>query len=250
MADKPGDTAAMPEPGENGLIRTLNGMGTMTPAPDKFSSEFITFAPKAPGRSLDIGAAYGVAAIPALQAGASLIANDIDGRHLDILFSRVPEQYRPRLELAPGEFPDKLDFPANSLGAILICRVMHFFDGPRIERAAAKAMTWLAPGGKVFVVGESPHIGTAKAFFPTYEARRKAGDPWPGVVENVSAHDPKRAASLPGLFHLLDDHVLRRVFAAAGFSIERLELFARPDYPADIRLDGRESVGLIAVKER
>ena len=61
-----------------------------------------------------------------------------------------------------------MDFPANSLGAVLICRVMHFFDGPRIT---------------------------------------------------------------------------------AGFGIERLKLFARPDYPADIRLDGRESVGLIAVKK-
>jgi len=250
MTGKQEDLALMPEPGKDGLIRTLNGMGTMTPAPDKFSREFIQFAPKAPGRSLDIGAAYGVAAIPALEAGASLIANDIDERHLRILFDRVPRQHHPRLELTPGEFPDKLDFPANSLGAILICRVLQFFDGPRIERAAAKAMTWLAPGGKVFVVGESPYIGTAKAFFPTYEARRKAGDPWPGIVENVTAHDPKRAGSLPSLFHLLDDGVLSRVFATAGFKIEQVEYFARPDYPADIRLDGRESVGLIAVKGR
>lgn len=239
----------MPEPEESGLVRTLNSMGTMTPAPDIFSRAFIDFVPKAPGRSLDIGAAYGVATLPALRSGSLIIANDIDERHLKILFNRVPAEHRSRLELAPGEFPDKLDFPTGSLGAVLICRVMHFFDGPRIERAAAKVMKWLAPGGKVFVVGESPFIGTAKAFFPTYESRLKAGGPWPGVVENVAAHDPKRAGSLPGLFHLLDERVLGRVFTAAGFAIERLELFPRPDYPADIRLDGRESVGLIAVKK-
>ena len=243
------DSLAMPEPEESGLVRTLNSMGTMTPAPDIFSRAFIDFAPKAPGRCLDIGAAYGVATLPALRGGASIIANDIDERHLKILLNRVPPEQRSRLELAPGEFPDRIDFPAGSLGAVLICRGMHFFDGPRIERAAAKAMEWLAPGGKVFVVGESPFIGTAKAFFPTYESRQKAGNPWPGVVENVAAHDPKRAGSLPGLFHLLDERVLGRVFTAAGFEIERLELFPRPDYPADIRLDGRESVGLIAVKK-
>lgn len=243
------DFLVMPEPGDNGLIRTLNSMGTMTPSPDIFSRAFIDFAPKAPGRSLDIGAAYGVATLPALRNGASVIANDIDERHLRILCDRVPIGDRARLELAAGEFPDKLDFPAGSLGAVLICRVMHFFDGPRIERAAAKVMNWLAPGGKVFVVGETPFIGTARAFFPIYESRQKAGDQWPGVVENVAAHDPKRAGSLPNLFHLLDERVLGRVFTSAGFEIERLELFSRPDYPADIRLDGRESVGLIAVKK-
>lgn len=249
MMEASKDPLVMPEPGDNGLIRTLNSMGTMTPSPDIFSRAFIEFATKAPGRGLDIGAAYGVATLPALCGGASIIANDMDERHLRILYDRVPIEHRARLELAAGEFPDKLDFPAGSLGAVLICRVMHFFDGPRIERAAAKVMNWLAPGGKVFVVGETPFIGTAKAFFSTYESRQKAGNPWPGVVENVAAHDPKRAGSLPGLFHLLDERVLGRVFTAAGFTIERLELFPRPDYSADIRLDGRESVGLIAVRK-
>ncbi len=248
MKDTSEDSLLMPEAEESGLIKTLNSMGTMTPSPDAFSRAFIEFAPKAPGRSLDIGAAYGVATLPALRSGASVIANDIDERHLKILFNRVPVEHRARLELAVGEFPDGVNFPAGSLGAVLICRVMHFLDGPQIERAAAKVMNWLTPGGKVFVVGETPFIGTAKAFFPTYEARLKAGHPWPGVVENAAAHDPKRADSLPKLFHLLDERTLGRVFNAAGFGIERLELFARPEYPADIRLDGRESVGLIAVK--
>ena len=239
----------MPKPEDNGLVRTLNSMGTMTAAPDIFSRAYIEFAPKAPGRSLEIGAAYGVATLPALRSGASVIANDIDERHLRILYDRVPAEHRARLELAAGEFPYKPDFPAGTLGAVLICRVLHFFDGPRIERAAAKVLNWLAPGGKVFVVAETPYIGTARAFFPTYESRQKAGAPWPGVVQNVAAHDPGRAGSLPSLFHLLDERVLGRVFTAAGFEIERAELFARPDYPADIRLDGRESVGLIAVKK-
>ncbi|MBI4351612.1 MAG: class I SAM-dependent methyltransferase [Elusimicrobia bacterium] len=240
---------AMPAPDENGLFRTLNSMGTMTPSPDIFSSAFIEFASKAPGRCLDIGAAYGVSTIPALAGGAHVVANDIDGRHLRILASRVPTEDRARLELAPGNFPDEMDFQPGSFGAVLICRVMHFFDGPRIDRAAAKVREWLAPGGKVFVVAETPFIGTARAFFPTYEARLKAGNKWPGVVENVSAHDPKRAGSLPSLFHLLDDRVLSRVFTSAGFTIERLAYFARPDYPADIRLDGKESIGMIAIKK-
>jgi hypothetical protein len=198
---------------------------------------------------LDIGAAYGIASLAALRNGATVVANDIDARHLEILRDSAPEALKSRLTLMPGNFPDWIDFPPGSLGAVLLCRVMHFFDGPTIERAAAKVMQWLAPGGKVFAVGETPFIGTAKIFFPTYLARVKAGDPWPGIVENVAAHDPRRAGNLPSRMHLLDEPTLRRVFSNAGFAIEKLATFARPEFPPDIQLDGRESIGLIARKQ-
>ncbi len=238
----------MPKPEPNGFVRTLNNMGYMTSGLDPYSQAFVDFAPGAPGPCLDVGAAYGVASLNALSNGAKVIANDIDERHLEILRSRALERLRERLTLMPGSFPDGITFAPGTLGAVLVCRVMHFFDGPTIERAAVKIMSWLAPGGKVFVVGETPFIGTAKAFFPTYEARVKAGDPWPGIVENVAAHDPGRAGNLPSRMHLLDEATLKRVFSGAGFTIEKLGTFARPEFPPDIQLDGRESVGLIARK--
>lgn len=242
------DRPAMPKPEPNGFVKTLNNMGYMTSSLDVYSQAFVDFAPGAPGLALDVGAAYGVASLAALGNGARVVANDIDERHLEILKERAPSHLRARLSLIPGGFPDGIDFPSGSLGAVLICRVMHFFDGPAIERAAANVMRWLAPGGKVFAVGETPFIGTAKAFFPTYQARLKEGDPWPGIVENVGAHDPKRAGNLPSRMHLLDETTLRRVFTKAGFEIERLGTFARPEFPPDIQLDGRESVGLIGRK--
>jgi|CXWL01.1.fsa_nt_gi hypothetical protein len=238
----------MPEPEPNGFVKTLNNMGYMTSGLDLYSLAFVEFAPGAPGPCLDVGAAYGVASLSALSNGAHVIANDIDERHLEILRGRALERLRQRLTLMPGSFPDGISFAPGTLGAVLVCRVMHFFDGPTIERAADKIMSWLAPGGKVFVVGETPFIGTAKAFFPTYEARVKAGDPWPGIVENVGAHDPKRAGNLPSRMHLLDEPTLRRVFSGAGFMIEKAGTFPRPEFPPDIQLDGRESVGLIARK--
>jgi SAM-dependent methyltransferase len=245
-SDKP---LAMPAPEPNGFVRTLNSMGYMTATLDPFSQAFVDFAPNAPARALDIGAAYGVATVPALRAGAHVVANDVDERHLAILRNRMADPLKERLTLAPGDFPEKLDFAPGSIGAVLICRVMHFFDGPTIERAAAKVLTWLAPGGKVFVVSETPFIGTARGFFPTYQERLKAGDPWPGFIKDMVAHfDPARAKQLPPSMHLLDEPTLRRVFTKAGFVIERLELFARPEFPKDIQLDGRESVGLIARK--
>jgi len=180
-----------------------------------------------------------------LALGAYALAGSADDRDLR---GRALERLRERLTLMPGSFPNGITFAPESLGAVLVCRVMHFFDGPTIELAAAKIMSWLAPGGKVFVVGETPFIGTARAFFPTYEARVKAGEPWPGIVENVAAHDPGRAGNLPSRMHLLDEATLKRVFSGAGFTIEKLGTFARPEFPPDIQLDGRESVGLIARK--
>ncbi len=161
-----------------------------------------------------------------------------------------PRSTRERLTLLSGDFPDKIDFADGSIGAVLVCRVMHFFDGPTIERSAARIMRWLAPGGKAFIVGETPFIGTAREFLPIYKARVRAGEPWPGIVENVGAHDPKRASLLPRLMHLLEETTLRRVFLKADFTIEKLGTFPRPEFPPDIRLDGRESVGLIAQKRR
>lgn len=237
----------MPPAEPNGFVPTLNGMGYMTSGLDPYSQAFVDFAPSAPGPVLDVGAAYGVASLAALAAGARVLANDLDPRHLEILRERAKDEAKA-LTLLPGAFPDGLDIPEGSLGAVLVCRVLHFFEGEAIERSADAVARWLAPGGKAFVVSETPFIGTARAFFPTYETRRRAGDPWPGIVRDVGAHDPKRAGSLPKLMHLLDETVLRRTFTRAGLVVEKAGTFARPEFPKDIQLDGRESVGLVARK--
>jgi hypothetical protein len=49
--------------------------------------------------------------------------------------------------------------------------------------------------------------------------------------------------------HLLDEDVLRRVFEESGFRVLEARKFARPNFPPALRLDGRESVGIIGVKD-
>jgi hypothetical protein len=85
-------------------------------------------------------------------------------------------------------------------------------------------------------------------FLPTYEERKAKGEPWPGFVENMLQYCPDRGKDIPASINWLDDKTLCRVFEAAGFSIDRVEVFARPEFPEDLRLDGRESVGMIATK--
>ena len=238
---------AMPQPEVNGFVKTLNNMGYMTSGLDLYSQAFVDFSVRAPGPSLDVGAAYGVATLQAIERGSNIIANDIDPRHLEILKSRVSEKHSKQLEIMPGEFP-YLDVSDGTLGAILVCRVLHFFDGPKIELAARQMFKWLNKDGKVFIVAETPYLRNFSAFIPIYENRKRQGSAWPGFIEDVMAVAPERGAFLPPQMHLLDPDVLSRVFQSAGFEIEKSATFPRPEFPEDIQFDGRESVGLIAVK--
>lgn len=240
----------MPQAEPGGFVKTLNNMGYMTSGLDPYSQAFVDFASKGPGPALDIGAAYGVAALAALEAGAAVYANDIEPRHLRILEQRASAMDRPRLTILPGVFPDGLTFCPGSFGSILVARVLHFFDGPMIERSAEKLFEWLSAGGKVFVVAETPYLRNFKAFIPVYERRRRSGEPWPGMVDDVMAFSPGRGKSLPPRIHFLDPEILARVFLRAGFRIEKAATMPRPDFPPDLQFDGRESVGVIAEKPR
>ena len=238
----------MPAAETNGFVKTLNNMGYMTSTLDEFSRKFIDYSPHAPGPALDIGAAYGIASLAALEKGATVIANDIEKAHLDILMEKAPDQLKGKLSLEPGSFPDHLTMRNESLGAVLVCRVMHFFDGETIEKSAKLLFQWIKKGGKAFVVAETPYLKNFQNFIPIYEKRKQDGVKWPGFIEDVMAIAPERGAFLPPKMHLLDPDVLSRSFANAGFVIEEARMIPRKDFPEDLQLDGRESVGIVARK--
>lgn len=235
---------ALPAAREGVLIPTLNAMGYMNTELDRYLEAFAVFAPEAPGRALDIGAAYGIATLAALENGASVIANDLDPRHLDLLLERVPAGQRTRLELRPGRFPEELEFEEGSLGAVLIARVLHFFEGQKIEHSLKKIRRWLAPGGKLFVTVESPYLATWAPFISIFEKNKAAGETWPGWVKvgDVITWAPQ----LPDYMNFMDPEILSRALTDAGFAVEDAAFISRPNFPSHLRLDGRESVGAIA----
>ena len=237
----------MPAP-QAGMIPTLNKMGYMTVHLNPYSQRFVDFAPSAPGPVLEVGAAYGNVALAAVELGAKVIANDIEHRHLEILLNRIPNHLRHRVQTMQGSFPN-LEIEPSSIGAILVSRLFHFFDGPTIERSAKEMLRWLAPAGKVFVVSETAYLKPFKEFIPIYEERKANGDLWPGWMEDLQSYTPQtRKADVPQSMNLLDCEILTRVFQEAGFLIEATGMFSYEDYPDDLRLDGREGVGLIAIK--
>ena len=117
--------AGMPEPYLPTIIPTLNGRGFMFDTLDPYSRSFVEFAAKQRDPALDIGCAYGVATLPALEAGARIVACDMEPGHLEVLTSRVPEERRHCLTTQVGTLPE-VDFNAENFSAVLSSRLFHF----------------------------------------------------------------------------------------------------------------------------
>ena len=81
----------LPESLYEGLVPTMNKTGFMTAELDEYSKKFAVFAGERgvlDEESLDIGCAYGVATLAALEKGARIFACDIELKHLEILDQR------------------------------------------------------------------------------------------------------------------------------------------------------------------
>ncbi len=229
---------------------TMNNMGISTTVPNELTEAFLLWVEQAKGHHLDIGAAYGIATLPALAKGAHITAVDLSQAHLDILLESCPENLKKKLITKTGRLPYTLQFAPNSFEGIHISQVLHFLRGVEIEESLALAFEWLKPGGKIFTLSCSPYTGALKAHtLPYYEERKKQNIPWPGELENVMDYSNHPITkNMPPFFHLLEDTILRQAFEKQGFIIERCELGTIELLPADYQNDGREDVYLIARK--
>ncbi|MEE4185514.1 MAG: methyltransferase domain-containing protein [Gammaproteobacteria bacterium] len=228
-----------------GLIPTLNKTGWMTEELDEYSRAFAEYAGSCGGEALDIGCAYGVATLAALEQGAQVCACDMEPRHLDILQRRTPEHLRGRLRCCTGVMPD-VEFPPHSFSAILASRVLHFLEGEDIEAAVRSMHAWLRPGGRVYLVADTPYTGPWYRLASEYEARKAAGERWPGRVSDYRALLPAGAdpEGHPRFINPLDPDLLQRTCTAAGFKTLSSEFLGS----AGPRSRGNEHAGIIAVK--
>lgn len=231
-------------------VLTKNRMGWASERLGEVSELFVEFAAKAGGPVLDLGAGYGAASEAAVRAGAPMvIANDLERRHLEELEARLGPEERVRLRTKTGRFPREIEFEDGSLWAAHASNVFHFLTPRQVSEGFRKLSRWLRPGGRIFVQAATPYQGVWAGFAAEYGRRVAGGNAWPGVVEKVSEYVTHRQRSqMPRWIHLLDDVVLRREAEAAGFEVERAWLYQRADLPVGLRLDGRETVGLVGAK--
>lgn len=232
-------------------IPTRNQTGWASNQLNEVSERFVAHCRSVSLPVLDIGAAFGLASLAALDAGATVIANDLEPAHLSEIASAVPPAHAARLILIPGRFPRQLRFAANSLSAVHASNVFHFLAGPQLELGLSSIAHWLAPGGRLFVQAATPWQKPFQAFVPVFEARQALRAPWPGWMENTKEYSShRRLSQIPPSLHLLDSQTLRHAAEAAGLAVEDAWLYRRRDLPASLFLDGRECAGLIAGKPR
>jgi SAM-dependent methyltransferase len=233
----------------SGIQQTANRLGWSGTAVNEVSREFIRFAGKCKLPVLDIGAAYGVATLPALVVGAAVIANDLAPDHLAEMERRTPVVDRPRLTLLSGRFPDGFDLPPGSLGAVHASQVFHFLTGDEITRGLAAVFRWLQPNGRLFLLAATPYQATHAGFAPVFAERKARGEQWPGVIARYKDYNSHWSAELnPATLHVFDDEVLAAAVRAAGFVVESARMFSRTGLPDFTRHDGRENLGVIAGK--
>lgn len=252
--------AAPSEREQTGIFtKTHNPFGGFTTTPcDPVSQEFIAhaaLAAKQGGKVLEIGAAFGAATLEALAKGVTVFCNDIDPENLAVVRQRYLESTNEmsesitgdssKLVLVPGELPNELiELPERQFDAILICRVLHFFSGAKIEESLALLSRLLAPNGKIYIVCETPFLKNWQRFIPEFERRVANKEKWPGEITEPAMYESSgRASSLPKFVHWITKEVLEQSLIKAGLSVEHVEYIDRKgQFPDDLLLDGRESV--------
>lgn len=227
-----------------GLVPTLNHRGFMSESLDHFSSRFAEYAGGCLGTVLDMGCAYGIATRAALERGARVHACDMEAGHVEILAAETPEDMRPRLTTSVGALP-AVNFPDGSFDAILCSRVLHFLLAAEIRTTLEKMHRWLRPGGRVFLVADTPYSGFWFAGAPAYERRKAAGEEWPGLIEDIGVFmkDGKAPAGMLPYLNPLDPDILARECARAGFVVEEAAFTGRADDRA-----AKHHAGVIAVR--
>ena len=236
---------SLPDSPVPGLIPTLNKTGWMTESLDLYSTRFAQYAGSVEGEALDMGCAYGIATLAALDNGARVLACDMEPRHLEILLNRVPDEQREKIRTAPAILPD-VNFTPESFAAILAARVLHFLDGDAIGTTIEKMHSWLTPGGQLFLIADSPYTGPWAKYSDRYEQRKAAGNPWPGMVDDYVSLLPADIdpEGHPSFINPLDPDLLERECRAVGFDIIDAGFLAGSTKWST----GREHAGVIAQK--
>jgi SAM-dependent methyltransferase len=238
----------MPSILQSGQVPVLNqGGGYAVVYLDPISRKCVDYCKEVQGPLLDIGAGYGTISLAVLkETNVTVIAEDIGVENLLVLRKHADIKDYSRLFLNGDRFPDALNFIDNCLGAVAVRMVFHFLKGDEIDAGLQKIFHWLIPGGKLFIVCSSPYIKPLVNFIAIYEERVSQGILWPGHIDDYASLCPQMP-NLPLFLHVIDFRIMSDALLRAGFEIEEMTFVDRRTIPS-VSLDGRESIGVIAIK--
>lgn len=149
---------------------------------------------------LDIGAGIGSNTELLLDAGVTVVANDLSAIHLAQLKYKLDMRENKshlfkRLYLNDGHL-DSLNFPDNSFDGVLISHVFHYLTPQEITSLLPKLFRWLKPGGRLYIQAFNIKFEDFSWYQPTYEENIKAGVQWPGFIENAHEQAKKTLETL------------------------------------------------------
>lgn len=221
----------------------------LTPQDSWLIESLLKFVSTAKRPVLDIGGGYGGLTCLLARESATIIYNDIEKMHLLFGRKRLTKSQRHHVYLNTKAFPEEMDYPPNSLDAVVLYRVLHFMNPEQIEAGLEKAYQWLAPGGKIFIAVLAPqHADYRDKVLYQYEKLWGQGEGWPGKELITEEILPSQAYALPPRLHVMDERPLRKALEKYHFQIESADFISLKKFGDASSRDGKESFGIIAVK--
>ena len=215
---------------------------------DGIGQKFIDFSSKTNGWVLDVGSAFGLVALAALEKGAKVVCNDLSKDHLAFVESKATNL--DNLYLLCGDFL-ALEYE-KTFKAIHISRVIHFLEPKLVEKAFELFKKILDEDGKVFLTVETPYLKNWQSFIPVFEHQKAENIEYAGFIDEPNKYESSGYhENLPKHINFFDMTLLKQLADKHGYFVESIEYIDRKGcFPQDLLLDGRESIGLIMAKQR
>ncbi|MEM9243356.1 MAG: class I SAM-dependent methyltransferase [Pseudomonadota bacterium] len=207
----------------DGRVATENNMGFMFTDINGSTPAFLDYVVKCAGTIIDIGCAYGVATLPALEKSkAKIIAFDLSQAHLNGLREFITPQQAGRITYVKGAFPNDFNYENNSLDAIHISYVLHYLSGEDFELGIKKCYDALKPDGKLFINTLSVHFCLFKHLVADYEEKLAQGVPWPGIVDGIKDNQLSQSDSdnVPDSINLVSLAFLEQLLVEHHYTID------------------------------
>ena len=235
---------------EDGTIPTKNQTGFMMTTMEGASPLFVDAAAECDGVIVDLACAYGVATQAVLRGSkASVIAMDLEQQHLDVLVQAISTEEKKRLRCFQCHFPTDFNLAKDSVDLLHCSHMFHFLTGEEIQDGLKKILLALKPGGQMFLNTVTPFFKPVSGALSAYQARKQAGENWPGVLTNLQALVSKEDSDkVPPFLHVFEIEDFVPLVEAAGFKIEQAFYY---DILSVERFssDGKAAIGIVARKD-
>lgn len=233
-----------------GRIATKNHLGFMFIDIAGSTPAFLEYTKKCHGTVIDVGCAYGVATLPALeQSTAHVIAFDAAAEHLTVLKNMVKPEDIDRITFKHGYLQQDFNYPENTIDAIHLSYVIPYLSPTDFTHGIHACYQALKPGGKLFINTVSIYLNIFKHLTEDYEEQLTAGATWPGVVEKIKESQLNQSDSkhVPDILNLVTLEFLEKQLIHLGFKIEQSFYYDFKNLP-EFHSEGRGCIAIIASK--